>query len=362
MLYNDSFDHTNFKANFFLIFCCRQISPSSNKVVAESIGESATKLNLRKVLVNAQIKATISLIEAFMNFAFVVMVYFTIRGTYGSMAIMVFLYMVILPYAFLMNTSHNKNRIVEHGWKNVLNNILGRAPNLSHDPEISPPAQSKESGSKRGRENGKKRDDVAKDGKLSKKNKRKSVDNSEKDTNKACIGQTQLGKEKINVLFQGSRNTKIKIFATEESGNISNEKKFATGINSIGENSAKVTKHDESEEAERLILKMMENINDEGVYKQYFKKLVSHFYSSGYGKIHPELCLQDDSLPCVVPEISDPTNASGSPLVQSIIETNEMDLENIDGKSCFVEGNEDEFEVRRRILRQIRLQCLTTKK
>ena len=52
---------------------------------------SCSKLNLRIVLVNAQIKAMISLIEAFISFAFVIMVYFTVRGTYGSMAIMVFL-------------------------------------------------------------------------------------------------------------------------------------------------------------------------------------------------------------------------------------------------------------------------------
>ena len=30
----------------------------------------------------------------------------------------------IMPYAFLMNTSHNKDRILEHGWKNVLRNMI----------------------------------------------------------------------------------------------------------------------------------------------------------------------------------------------------------------------------------------------
>ena len=60
--------------------------------------------------------------------------------------------------------------------------------------------------------------------------------------------------------------------------------------------------------------------------------------------------------------MSNPIKSSGSPVVQSIIEKNEMDLENIDGKSYFVEGKKDEIEVRRRILRQIRLQCLTKMK
>ena len=348
----------------FSIFCCRQINPSSNKVVAESIGESATKLNLRKVLVNAQIKAMISLIEAFMNFAFVIIVYFTVRGTYGSMAIMVFLYMVILPYAFLMNTSHNKNRIVEHGWRNVLNNILGRAQTLSKDPEITPPAQAMVSSSKRGIENGKKRDNVPRDGKLSEKNKRKSVDDSKKDSNTACKRKTQQVKENIHFLLRGYGNTETKIFATKESGNSFHERDHSTEINTSRVNSSKVTKYNEPEEPEQLIWKMIENINDEDRYKEYFKKLVFHFYSSGYGQIHPELCLQDDCLPNMVPEMSNPIISSGSPLVRSIMETNEMDLdmENIDGKSYIVEGKKDEVEVRRRILQQIKLQCLTKMK
>ena len=33
---------------------------------------------------------------------------------------------VAVPYVFLMNTSYNKYRVVEIGWKNVLKNILGR--------------------------------------------------------------------------------------------------------------------------------------------------------------------------------------------------------------------------------------------
>ena len=33
---------------------------------------------------------------------------------------------VVIPYLFLMNTSYNKYRVVEFGWKNVLKNILGK--------------------------------------------------------------------------------------------------------------------------------------------------------------------------------------------------------------------------------------------
>ena len=34
-------------------------------------------------------------------------------------------YSILLPHAFIMNTSHNKNRVIEYGWKNVLRNLVG---------------------------------------------------------------------------------------------------------------------------------------------------------------------------------------------------------------------------------------------
>ena len=48
------------------------------------------------------------------------------RSSNGILAQVITLYMVILPYAFLMNTSHNKDRIVADGWRNVFRNLLGR--------------------------------------------------------------------------------------------------------------------------------------------------------------------------------------------------------------------------------------------
>ena len=38
-------------------------------------------------------------------------------------------YDVLLPYAFLMNTSHNKTRVVSLGWSNVISNIVGNNNN-----------------------------------------------------------------------------------------------------------------------------------------------------------------------------------------------------------------------------------------
>ena len=41
-------------------------------------------------------------------------------------------YLILLPCAFLMNTSHNKRRVIEHGWKNVLRNTFGLSPTPSN--------------------------------------------------------------------------------------------------------------------------------------------------------------------------------------------------------------------------------------
>ena len=76
------------------------------------------------MLVNAQITATISLIESISNITYTILVAITIRTNYGTLINLLVLYMVVLPYSFLMNTSHNKERIIEIGWMNILKNIF----------------------------------------------------------------------------------------------------------------------------------------------------------------------------------------------------------------------------------------------
>lgn len=82
---------------------------------------------MRKLQVNAQITAVISSIEFFFFIAHIVGVS-AAGGTNPETGMIVMLmymvlFMIILPYAFLMNTSFNKNRIIEQGWLNVVKNI-----------------------------------------------------------------------------------------------------------------------------------------------------------------------------------------------------------------------------------------------
>ena len=80
---------------------------------------------MRRLLVNAQVTAMVSLLEAVSSIVYVIIVLFALRTTYTTLLQIMTVYLVLSPYLFLMNTSHNKNRVVEHGWKNVFKNLLG---------------------------------------------------------------------------------------------------------------------------------------------------------------------------------------------------------------------------------------------
>ena len=89
---------------------------------------------MRRLLVNAQVTAMMSLLEAVSSIVYVIIVLFALRTTYTTLLQIMTVYLVLSPYFFLMNTSHNKNRVVEHGWKNVFKNLLA----LKKDPTIVP--------------------------------------------------------------------------------------------------------------------------------------------------------------------------------------------------------------------------------
>ena len=76
--------------------------------------------------VNAQVTAFTSIIELIGNVTFTIHIMFTTGPSFASFVHGQIPYMIVLPYAFLMNTSHNKNRIVEHGWINVLRNVCSQ--------------------------------------------------------------------------------------------------------------------------------------------------------------------------------------------------------------------------------------------
>ena len=85
--------------------------------------------------VNAQIALVLWLLESFINV--LTMVIWGV-GSFGPATLLVNMiqFLIILPYSYLTNTSHNKSRIVEEGWQNVLKNIFMCKNNNSENNHV----------------------------------------------------------------------------------------------------------------------------------------------------------------------------------------------------------------------------------
>ena len=88
-------------------------------------------LQTKKIRVNAQVTFMISILEMIGFVIGIVVVVIFKTTTLPVIINSMILYLILLPRAFLMNTSHNKNRIIEHGWENILRNTLGLSPKSS---------------------------------------------------------------------------------------------------------------------------------------------------------------------------------------------------------------------------------------
>ena len=85
-------------------------------------------LQTKKIRVNAQVTFMISILEMIGFVIGIVVVVIFKTTTLPVIINSMILYLILLPRAFLMNTSHNKSRIIEHGWENILRNTLGLSP------------------------------------------------------------------------------------------------------------------------------------------------------------------------------------------------------------------------------------------
>ena len=87
----------------------------------------------------------ISCLEMFGNVTVIILLAVTKGTSLLSLMHGMIFYAVLIPRTFLMNTSHNKNRIIEMGWKYIMINLVGKPNNrvrgISMDPkekELSP--------------------------------------------------------------------------------------------------------------------------------------------------------------------------------------------------------------------------------
>mgnify|MGYP003305027689 CR=1 FL=1 len=113
--------HAVIKINF------RKILPSKNNTSQRLLSDAANDINRRKLLVNSQVTAVITISELVYAVLFSVIYGFVSKGSsFGTLIQGMSMHYVVVPYVFLMNTSYNKYRVVEFGWKNVLRNIMGK--------------------------------------------------------------------------------------------------------------------------------------------------------------------------------------------------------------------------------------------
>ena len=101
--------------------------PSKDNLAVKSLSEHAQARNIRKVKVNAQMTFVIYILETVANISIYIPILLSKNRSNSSMSLTlgVLWFMVILPYTFLMNTSHNKNLVTDEGWWNTIRNIFG---------------------------------------------------------------------------------------------------------------------------------------------------------------------------------------------------------------------------------------------
>ena len=86
---------------------------------------------MRRVKVNAQVTFVIYILEWVANFSIAVTWFFVSKQTSDiTLTLSVLWYHVFLPYIFLMNTSHNKQIVIDEGWWNIFRNALGLPSNI----------------------------------------------------------------------------------------------------------------------------------------------------------------------------------------------------------------------------------------
>ena len=108
-----------------IIINFRKILPSKSNTPQRLLSDAANDINRRKLLVNSQVTAMITISELAYGVLYSVIYGFVSKGSsFGTLIQGISVHYVIVPYVFLMNTSYNKYRVVEIGWKNVLKNIL----------------------------------------------------------------------------------------------------------------------------------------------------------------------------------------------------------------------------------------------
>ena len=108
----------------------RQANPTDDNHAAKSLARDVQIRNIRIVAVNARVTLVLWILEFMAIFSVVIFWVFIVGSTsFGTLTNSMIWIHVIIPYTFLMNTSYNKSRIIDDGWKVVIKNSLSNIKN-----------------------------------------------------------------------------------------------------------------------------------------------------------------------------------------------------------------------------------------
>ena len=103
----------------------RQVNPTDDNPAAKSLSRERQIYNIKLVALNARVTWVVWILEFVACFTIIIAWVFVVGTTSFATLTnsMIWLY-VLIPYTFLMNTSYNKERIIDEGWKTVIMNSL----------------------------------------------------------------------------------------------------------------------------------------------------------------------------------------------------------------------------------------------
>ena len=99
------------------------MEPSPENLAVKCLASHMQVRNIRKVKINANVTFFIWMLEWMANVTTVLASFLALKLTFFPEYALIWYY-VVLPYTYLMNTSHNKRRVIDDGMATVLRNAL----------------------------------------------------------------------------------------------------------------------------------------------------------------------------------------------------------------------------------------------
>ena len=90
---------------------------------------------MRRMKVNAQITAMTTVLEFLGGLSYIIHLGISKGTNLANFIHFQSIYFILIPYAFLMNTSNNKFRVIRNGWWGVFRNIVGKQVTVGEDEQ-----------------------------------------------------------------------------------------------------------------------------------------------------------------------------------------------------------------------------------